>query len=117
MVHFRRDSLGDSMLSQFEMADLRRLLENAGRGIAFPPETGEAAEEPLRRLLSDTGMKKMVSCLCLIAAAETLNLPPSCGLRPIMACSRLERSRQRAQSSSVRVRGPRRPLLQQARQR
>ena len=66
MVHFRRDSLGDSMLSQFEMADLRRLLENAGRGIAFPPETGEAAEEPMRRLLSDTGMKKMVSFFRLL---------------------------------------------------
>ncbi|HNV67157.1 MAG TPA: AraC family transcriptional regulator [Bacteroidales bacterium] len=66
MVHFRRDSLGESMLSQFEMADLRRLLENAGRGIAFSPETGEKAEEPMRRMLSDTGMKKMVSFFRLL---------------------------------------------------
>ena len=50
MIHFRRDSLGESMLSQFEMADLRRLLENAGRGIAFSPETGEKAEEKFKIL-------------------------------------------------------------------
>ncbi len=66
MVHFRRDSLGESILSQFEMADLRQLLENAGRGIAFSPETGEKAEEPMRRMLSDTGMKKMVSFFKLL---------------------------------------------------
>jgi AraC-like DNA-binding protein len=66
MVHFRRDSLGDHLLSQFELAELRRLLDDAGRGIAFPPETGEAAEEPMRRLLSDTGMKKMVSVFRLL---------------------------------------------------
>jgi len=66
MVHFRRDSLGDSLLSQFEMADLRQLFENASRGIAFPPKTGEAAEEPMRRLLSDTGLKKMVSFFRLL---------------------------------------------------
>lgn len=66
MVHFRRDSLGDQLLSQFELADLRRLLDGAGRGIAFPPETGEAAEEPMKRLLSDTGMKKMVSLFRLL---------------------------------------------------
>ncbi|NLE34595.1 MAG: helix-turn-helix transcriptional regulator, partial [Bacteroidales bacterium] len=61
MVHFMRDSLGDNLLSQFELADLRRLLSASARGISFPPETGEAAEEPMRRLLSDTGVKKMVS--------------------------------------------------------
>jgi AraC-like DNA-binding protein len=66
MVHFRRDSLGDQLLSQFELAELRRLFDDAGRGIAFPPETGEAAEEPMRRLLSDTGMKKMVSLFRLL---------------------------------------------------
>ena len=61
MVHFRCDSLGENLLSQFEMTDLRRLLNESSRGLSFPPETGEAAEEPMRRLLSDTGVKKMVS--------------------------------------------------------
>lgn len=66
MVHFRRESFGDALLSQFEMAELRTLLDKAGRGISFPPETGEAAEEPMRRLLSETGMKKMVSLFRLL---------------------------------------------------
>ncbi len=61
MCHFRRESLGEALLSQFEMTDLRRLLDEAGRGISFPAETGRAAEEPMRRLLSETGMRKMVS--------------------------------------------------------
>ena len=79
MLHFRRDSLGDPLLSQFEFADLRRLLDEAERGIAFPPETGEAAEEPMRRLLSETGMKKMVNLfrlleiLCSAAKSKTLS--------------------------------------------
>jgi AraC-like DNA-binding protein len=66
MLHFRRESMGDALLSQFEFADLRRLLDEADRGISFPPETGETAEEPMRRMLSETGMKKMVSLFRLL---------------------------------------------------
>lgn len=66
MCHFRRESLGEALLSQFEMEQLRRLLDDASRGIAFTPETGIAAEAPLRRMLSETGMKKMVSLFQLL---------------------------------------------------
>lgn len=66
MVHFRRDSLGERLLSQFETKELRRLLDDSARGIAFHPETGMAAEEPMRRLLTETGMKKMVSLFALL---------------------------------------------------
>ncbi len=66
MCHFRRESLGEPLLSQFETAELRRLLSDAARGIAFTPETGKAAEEPMRRLLTETGMKKMVSLFRLL---------------------------------------------------
>ncbi len=61
MCHFRRDSLGESILGQFEMEPLRRLLDDASRGIAFPADTGRAAEVPLGRMLTETGMKKMAS--------------------------------------------------------
>jgi AraC-like DNA-binding protein len=61
MCHFRRESLGDALLSQFEMVQLKHLLDDASRGIAFTAETGRAAEEPMRRMLTETGMKKMVS--------------------------------------------------------
>lgn len=66
MCHFRRESLGEPLLSQFETADLRRLLDDAARGIAFTPDTGRAAEEPMRRLMTETGMKKMVSLFRLL---------------------------------------------------
>ena len=61
MCHFRRESLGESLLSQFETAQLRHLLDDAARGISFTSETGKAAEEPMRKMLVETGMKKMVS--------------------------------------------------------
>ncbi len=89
MVHFRRDSIGETLLSQFELTELRRLLDSAGRGIAFPPETGEAAEEPMRRLLSDTGIKKMVSLfrlleiLCSAPKYKTLSGENTGGVREI----------------------------------
>jgi AraC-like DNA-binding protein len=77
MCHFRRESLGESLLSQFEMADLRRLLDDAARGIAFTADTGRIAEEPMRRLLTETGMKKMVSffrLLEILCSAEKYSL-------------------------------------------
>jgi AraC-like DNA-binding protein len=61
MCPFRRESLGEPLLSQFETAQLRRMLDDASTGIAFTAETGRAAEEPMRRMLVETGMKKMVS--------------------------------------------------------
>ncbi len=66
MVHFRRESLGDQLLSQFETTELRRLLDDSARGIAFTAETGMAAEGPMRRMLTETGMKKMVSLFTLL---------------------------------------------------
>jgi AraC-like DNA-binding protein len=66
MVHFRRESLGDPLLSQFETAELQRLLDDSARGIAFTAETGMAAEGPMRRMLTETGMKKMVSLFTLL---------------------------------------------------
>ena len=66
MCHFRHDSLGESLLAQFEMEPLRHMLEEASRGIAFPAETGRSAEGPMRRMLTETGMKKMVSLFQLL---------------------------------------------------
>jgi AraC-like DNA-binding protein len=66
MCHFKRESLGESLLSQFETVQLRRLLDEAPRGVSFTPETGMAAEEPMRRMLTETGMKKIVSLFQLL---------------------------------------------------
>jgi AraC-like DNA-binding protein len=77
MCHFRRESLGEPLLSQFETVQLRRLLHDASRGIAFTAETGRAAEEFMRRMLVETGMKKMVSLFQLfdiLCSAEKYKL-------------------------------------------
>lgn len=66
MCHFRRESLGEELLSQFETVELKKLLEMSSRGLAFPPETGRAAEEPMRRMLTETGMRKMASMFQLL---------------------------------------------------
>lgn len=77
MCHFRRESLGEALLSQFEMMQLRRLLDDASRGISFTADTGREAEEPLRQMLTETGMKKMVSLFQLfeiLCSAEKYKL-------------------------------------------
>ena len=66
ICHFKRESLGEDLLSQFETASLKQLLDNSSRGIAFPAETGKEAEIPLRKMLVETGMKKMTSLFHLL---------------------------------------------------
>ena len=79
ICHFRRESIGESLLSQFEMRQFRDLLDASSRGIAFPPETGRAAAEIMTRMLAETGIKKMVSLfrlfeiLCTSEKYETLS--------------------------------------------
>jgi AraC-like DNA-binding protein len=90
MVHFRRESLGDPLLSQFETTELRRLLDDSARGISFTAETGMAAEGPMRRMLTETGMKKMVSLftmleiLCSAGKFKLLSGESSAGSRDML---------------------------------
>ncbi len=60
ICHFRRESLGEELLSQFEMMQVKKLLDDASRGIVFPAEAGKTAEVHMRKMLHDTGIKKMV---------------------------------------------------------
>ena len=89
MCHFRRESIGEPLLSQFETAKLRKLLDDASRGIAFTAETGRAAEGPMISMLTATGMKKMVSLfqllevLCSADKYEFLSGEISAGAREI----------------------------------
>jgi AraC-like DNA-binding protein len=85
ICHFRHDSLGEALLSQFEMEPLKKLLDRSSRGVAFMAETGREAEAPMRRMLSETGMKKMVSLfhlfeiLCSAERSEGLSGENSAG--------------------------------------
>lgn len=60
IVHFKADSLGESLLSQHEMHSLKELLGEADRGIAFSVEDARKAEGYLERMIRNKGIDKMI---------------------------------------------------------
>jgi AraC-like DNA-binding protein len=65
-LHFKLSSLGEPLLSQYEMQPIRELLLNAERGIAFPQEDAEKAEPFLDQMINERGIDKMISFFNLI---------------------------------------------------
>jgi len=59
-VHFKIDSLGESLLSQHEFHSLRELFKEAERGIAFSEEDARNAEKHLHQMVSNKGIDKMI---------------------------------------------------------
>jgi AraC-like DNA-binding protein len=77
VLHFRSESLGESLLGQHEMRGLRDLLTDAERGIAFSESDARLAEPLLARMISQTGLDKMVSffsLMTILASAEKRRL-------------------------------------------
>ena len=66
VCHFREDGFGKDFLSQKELNGLRKLLCNAKKGIKFQPEDAIKAEAPLRSMIENSGMKKMISFFTLL---------------------------------------------------
>ncbi len=60
MVHFKRASLGDSLLSQHEMHSVRELLAMAERGIGFSVEDAKKAEKHLVQMTISRSIDKMI---------------------------------------------------------
>ncbi len=60
MLHFKLESLGEALLSQFEMAPVKKLLMDAERGLAFPVEDSKTASEHLIQMVNAKGVDKMV---------------------------------------------------------
>ncbi len=60
MVHFKLESLGEPLLSQFEMSSVRELLASAERGLAFSVEDSKEAEEHLVQMVNARGVDKMI---------------------------------------------------------
>lgn len=60
MVHFKRASLGDALLSQHEMHCVRELLEQSERGIGFSVEDAKKTEKHLVQMISSKGIEKMI---------------------------------------------------------
>jgi AraC-like DNA-binding protein len=60
MVHFKLDSLGDSLLSQHELHSLKMLLNEAERGIAFSVDDAKKAEKHLVSMINNRGIDKVI---------------------------------------------------------
>lgn len=60
ILHFKLSSIGESFLSQYELASFRKLLDEAERGIAFPAEDAIKAEKFLSQMTVDVGIDKMI---------------------------------------------------------
>jgi AraC-like DNA-binding protein len=60
MLHFRHSSLGDSFMAQHEMHSVKDLLKEAERGIGFSVEDAKKAEGHLTRMVTSTGLDKMI---------------------------------------------------------
>jgi YesN/AraC family two-component response regulator len=66
VLHFRRDSLGDNLLSQHEMQCVNDLLKEAERGIQFSPEDAKKAEVLILQMIGRKGIDKMISFFNLL---------------------------------------------------
>ncbi len=60
ILHFRSSSIGEPMLSQYEMSSLNQLLEDAERGIAFSVEDAKKTEKYLVQMIANKGLDKMI---------------------------------------------------------
>lgn len=60
MVHFRKSSLGDALLSQHEMNCVNELLNQAERGIGFSTEVARKTEKYLVQMVNNKGIDKMI---------------------------------------------------------
>jgi AraC-like DNA-binding protein len=65
ILHFKLESIGESILSQHEFHDFKSLLNEAERGIVFCPEDAKIAEEHLVSMIQSRGIDKMIAFLNL----------------------------------------------------
>jgi AraC-like DNA-binding protein len=66
ILHFKKSSLGDALLSQHEMHGFREMLVSAERGLAFSDDDAKKAEKFLTQMINDTGIDKMIDFLNLM---------------------------------------------------
>lgn len=65
IVQFKLESLGDALLSQHELRDLKSLLNEAERGLVFSVEDAKKAEKHIVQMISSRGIEKMIEFLNL----------------------------------------------------
>lgn len=67
MMHFRESSFGNEFLSRHEMREVKNLLKQAERGICFSEVDARKAEIHLVRMVSDTGINKMIDLFNILS--------------------------------------------------
>jgi AraC-like DNA-binding protein len=60
LVQFKLESLGDALLSQHELRDLKELLNQAERGIVFSIDDAKKAEKHIIQMINSRGIEKMI---------------------------------------------------------
>jgi len=65
-TQFHSDFLGDTFFATPELSGVRRLLENAGRGLRFSGRTVPAANALLEKMLASSGVKRVTLLLELL---------------------------------------------------
>jgi AraC-like DNA-binding protein len=66
VVNFKLESFGESLLSQHELHNLKELLSEADRGLAFSIEDSREAEKFLVQMVNDKGIDKMIDFFNII---------------------------------------------------
>lgn len=66
IVHFKLASLGETLLSQHELHDLKELLTESERGIVFSTEDSKKAESHLVRMINNKGIDKLIDFFNII---------------------------------------------------
>jgi len=66
ILHFKISSFGDSFLSQHEMREIKQLLSDSERGIAFSPEDARKSEPHMINMLNKKGIEKIIELFCLL---------------------------------------------------
>ncbi len=73
MMHFKRASIGDALLTQHEMRSVNEILNQAQRGVGFSVQDAKLAEKYLIQMINNKGIDKMIdffNVLKILCSAE-----------------------------------------------
>jgi len=76
IVHFKLESIGDSLLSQHEFHSFKELLKEAERGIVFSLDDAREAEKHLDQMVNNKGIDKMIdffNVIRILSSSERKN--------------------------------------------
>jgi AraC-like DNA-binding protein len=70
-LHFKLESIGEPLLSQYEMSGLKDLLNDAERGIVFSVDDSRKVEKFMLQMVNNRGIDKMIDFFNIIKILST----------------------------------------------